>query len=35
MLLALDVPLLRPWVSSLLIRVRRRVDVWRHRGATD
>jgi hypothetical protein len=35
MLLALDVPLLRPWVSSLLIRARRRVDVWRHRGATD
>jgi hypothetical protein len=35
MLLALDVPLLRPWVSNLLIRARRRVDVWRHRGATD
>ena len=35
MLLALDVPLLRPWVSNLLIRARRRMDVWRHRGATD
>ena len=35
MLLALDVPLLRPWVSNLLIRARRRIDVWRHRGATD
>lgn len=35
MLLALDVPLLRPVVSNLLIRARRRVDVWRHRGATD
>ena len=30
MLLALDVPLLRPWVSSLLIRARRRVGIWRH-----
>ena len=35
MLLALDVPLLRPWVSSLLIRARRRVDVWRHSRAID
>ena len=35
MLLALDVPLLRPWVSNLLIRARRRIDVWRHRGATE
>ena len=34
MLLALDVPLLRPLISSLLIRVRRRVNAWRHRGAT-
>ena len=32
MLLALDVPLLRPFVSDLLIRVRRRIDVWRHRA---
>ena len=32
MLLALDVPLLRPFVSNLLIRARRRIDVWRHRG---
>jgi hypothetical protein len=35
MLLALDVPPLRPWVSNLLIRARRRIDVWRHRGVTD
>ena len=35
MLLALDVPPLRPWISNLLIRARRQVDVWRHRGATD
>ena len=33
MLLALDVPLLRPLVSSVLIRTRRRVALWRHRGA--
>lgn len=32
MLLALDVPFLRPFVSGLLIRVRRRIAVWRHRG---
>jgi hypothetical protein len=30
-LLAIDVPLLRPFVSSVLIRVRRRIGVWRHR----
>ena len=35
MLLALDVPPLRPFVSNLLIRLRRRIAVWRHRGATD
>ena len=35
MLLALDVPLLRPSVSNLLIRARRRVGVWRHRGPRD
>jgi hypothetical protein len=34
MLLALDVPPLRPFVSNLLIRARRRIAVWRHRGAT-
>jgi hypothetical protein len=34
MLLALDVPPMRPSVSSLLIRARRRIAVWRHRGAT-
>lgn len=32
MLLALDVPRLRPIVSNALIRVRRRIAVWRHRG---
>lgn len=32
MLLALDVPLLRPFVSNALIRARRRVAVWRHNG---
>ena len=32
MLLALDVPLLRPFVSGLLIRARRRIGVWRHSG---
>lgn len=31
MLLALDVPLLRPLVSRVLIRARRRIAVWRHR----
>ena len=35
MLLALDVPLLRPFISNLLIRARRRIDVWRHRGDAD
>ena len=31
MLLAVDVPLLRPTVSAAIIRVRRRIAVWRHR----
>lgn len=35
MLLAVDVPLLRPYVSNLLIRARRRIAVWRHRRTTD
>jgi hypothetical protein len=33
MLLALDVPRLEPIVSSALIRTRRRIAVWRHRGS--
>lgn len=33
MLLALDVPRLQPIVSKGLIRTRRRLSVWRHRGA--
>ena len=32
MLLAIDIPLLRPRVSAALIRVRRRWTVWRHKG---
>ncbi|WP_424931894.1 hypothetical protein [Amaricoccus macauensis] len=32
LLLALDVPRLRPIVSATLIRTRRRITVWRHRG---
>lgn len=32
MLLAIDIPLLRPRVSAALIRVRRRWAVWRHKG---
>jgi len=32
MLLAVDVPLLRPYVSNALIRIRRRLGVWRHSG---
>ena len=35
MLLALDVPLLRPFVSNVVIRARRRFAVWRHRGEGD
>ena len=35
MLLALDVPLLRPFVSGLLIRARRRIGVWRRSGIDD
>jgi hypothetical protein len=35
LLLALDVPRLRPFVSNLLIRARRRIAVWRHSGAAD
>jgi hypothetical protein len=35
LLLALDVPLLRPFVSNLLIRARRRIAVWRHSGVGD
>ncbi|MBR26594.1 MAG: tryptophan synthase subunit beta [Rhodobacteraceae bacterium] len=32
LLLAVDIPRLQPFVSRALIRVRRRIDVWRHRG---
>jgi hypothetical protein len=32
MLLALDVPVLRPFISNVLIRARRRFALWRHRG---
>lgn len=35
LLLALDVPRLRPAVSAALIRTRRRIAVWRHRGSRD
>jgi hypothetical protein len=35
LLLALDVPLLRPFVSNLLIRARRRIAVWRHSSVGD
>ena len=31
MLLAVDVPLLRPVVSRVMIRLRRRLAIWRHR----
>ena len=34
LLLAVDVPRLQPIVSRAIIRVRRRLDVWRHRGLT-
>lgn len=32
LLLAIDVPRLRPIVARILIRARRRISVWRHRG---
>jgi len=32
MLLAIDLPLLRGPVSSWMVRMRRRVAVWRHKG---
>ena len=35
MLLALDVPLLRPWVSNVFIRTRRRIAVWRQSRRPD
>jgi hypothetical protein len=35
LLLAVDVPRLQPIVSGVLIRARRRIAVWRHRGAPD
>jgi len=34
LLLAVDVPRLQPIVSRILIRTRRRIDVWRHRGSS-
>lgn len=35
LLLALDVPRLRPMVSGALIRARRRIALWRRRGRRD
>lgn len=35
LLLAVDVPALRPAVSAAVIRLRRRVGVWRHRRRAD
>lgn len=35
LLLALDVPRLRPVVSGLLIRGRRRIGLWRRRGSAE
>jgi hypothetical protein len=35
LLLALDVPLPRPFVSNLLISARRRIAVWRHSHVGD
>jgi hypothetical protein len=32
MLLAVDIPALRPWVSAALIRIRRRISLWRKRA---
>lgn len=31
MLLAVDIPVMRPRVSAALIRLRRRIGVWRHK----
>jgi hypothetical protein len=31
MLLAVDIPFLRPVVSGVMIRIRRRIATWRHR----
>jgi hypothetical protein len=31
LLLAIDVPALRPWVSAAIIRGRRRIGIWRQR----
>jgi hypothetical protein len=35
MLLAVDVPALRPRVSAAIIRARRRISLWRRKGRTD
>ena len=35
MLLAVDVPLLRPAISNLLVRTRRRIGLWRRGGRSD
>ena len=34
LLLAVDIPRLQPMMSSMMIRARRRMDVWRHRGSS-
>ena len=34
LLLAVDVPRLQPIISPILIRARRRIAVWRHRGSS-
>jgi hypothetical protein len=34
LLLAVDVPRLQPIISPILIRARRRMDVWLHRGSS-
>ena len=31
LLLAIDVPVLRPWISAAIIRGRRRIDLWQQR----
>ena len=33
LLLALDIPRLQPVVTRILIRARRRMNVWKHRGS--
>ena len=33
LLLAVDVPLLRPAISNVLVRVRRRIGLWRQGGS--